>query len=138
MTGLIVDTSVWSLALRKKERSESEERVVLRFAETIRELHLVLIGPIRQEILSGISSKEKYEELRTKLAVFSDHDLRTRDYELAAQFHNTCRKNGIQGSHTDYLICAVAHNNDFGIFTLDEDFSRYQKFIDIRIEPVRA
>jgi len=55
------------------------------------------------------------------------------DYEQAAAYYNICRSNGIQGSHIDYLICSVAHNNDFLIFTLDKDFEQYRKYIDIEL-----
>ena len=38
-----------------------------------------------------------------------------------------------RGSHIDYLICSVAHNNNFLIFTLDKDFEQYRKYIDIEL-----
>ena len=133
MTRVLVDTSVWSLALRKKEHTRSETNYVLRLSEVIRDLHLVMIGPIRQEILSGLSDERKYEDLRQKISVFPDHSISTRDYELAAKFHNECRRHGIQGSHIDYLICAVAQNNGFQILTLDKDFRQYQEYVGIQL-----
>jgi len=133
---VLVDTSVWSLALRKKERNHEEEKIVNYFSEIIRELKLVIIGPIRQEILSGISDRNKYNELRDKLSVFKDYEIKTKEYELAAQYYNDCRKIGIQGSHIDYLICAVAVNNKMSILTLDNDFINYKKVIPIEIEKI--
>ena len=41
------------------------------------------------------------------------------DYALAGQFFNTCRANGVQGSNTDFLICAASVNHDLPILTLD-------------------
>jgi predicted nucleic acid-binding protein len=93
-----------------------------------------MIGPIRQEILSGISSESKFIEMQNKLSVFSDWSLETEDYELAAKFYNKCRVNGIQGSHIDYLLCAVAFNSNFSILTLDKDFEKYQKYTGITLE----
>jgi len=136
MTRVLVDTSVWSLALRKKTHTSAEAVYVARLSEVIRELHLVMIGPVRQEILSGLSEDRRYEELREKLSIFPDHPISTYEYELAARFHNECRRHGIQGSHTDYLICAVAHANGFRIFTLDNDFAQYQEFVGIQLEAV--
>ncbi len=136
MNRVLVDTSVWSLALRKKEHTNAESNYVLRLAEVIRDLRLVMIGPIRQEILSGLSDEKKYEDLRQKMSIFADHPIATYEYELAAKFHNECRRHGIQGSHTDYLICAVAQNNAFPIFTLDKDFIQYQKHVGIQLEKV--
>jgi predicted nucleic acid-binding protein len=133
MNGILVDTSVWSLAFRKRTRNANEEMIAGYLAKIIRDFLAIVIGPIRQELLSGIPDSAKYEELREKMTVFPDYQIHTVDYELAARFHNECRKNGVQGSHIDFLICAVAHNNDFAIFTLDNDFSYYEKYIKIEM-----
>jgi len=131
---VLVDTSVWSLAFRKKDKTDFELRLIAYLAEIIRDLRLVMIGPIRQEILSGISSESTFLEMQHKLSVFSDWPLETEDYELAARFYNNCRTNGIQGSHIDYLICAAAFNNKFSILTLDKDFERYMKYTGILLD----
>ena len=131
---VIVDTSVWSLAFRKKEKTEIEIKLINYLSELVRDLRVVMIGPIRQEILSGISDEKKFVELQSKLSVFSDWSIETEDYELAAKYYNKCRKNGIQGSHIDYLICAVAFNSNFSILTLDNDFDNYKKYTEIVLE----
>jgi predicted nucleic acid-binding protein len=131
---VIVDTSVWSLAFRKKEKTEYELKLINYLSEIVRDLRTVMIGPIRQEILSGISIESKFIEMQNKLSVFSDWSVKTKDYELAAKFYNKCRMNGIQGSHIDYLICAVAVNSNFSILTMDNDFDRYQKYTGIALE----
>jgi predicted nucleic acid-binding protein len=136
MKQVLVDTSVWSLALRKKQRNEKEEKIIDQFSKLISNLDIVIIGPIRQEILSGISDNNRFNDLKNKLSIFDDFRIETRDYELAAQFYNECRGNGIQGSHIDYLICAVAANNDMSILTLDNDFQHYKKHIKIQIEKI--
>ena len=133
MTRILVDTSVWSLAFRKKARNADEEMLVSYLTKIIRDFDAVIIGPIRQELLSGIADSANYQELREKISVFPDHPIHTADYELAAWFSNECRRNGIQGSHIDFLICAVAHNNDLAIFTLDNDFLYYRKHIEIKV-----
>ena len=114
---VLVDTSIWSLAFRKKEKTKEEERIVNLLAEYTRDLKVKIIGPIRQEILSGISENSKFELLREKLAIFNDVEITTSDYEKAAEYFNLCRSNGIQGSHIDYLICSVAKSNNFLIYT---------------------
>lgn len=133
---VLVDTSVWSLALRKKEKTDSEKEIVNYLAKQIRDIRLVVIGPIRQEILSGISDIRKFEELKQYISIFKDHLIETKDYELAAEISNRCRNKGIQGSHIDFLICAVALNNNFSILSLDKDFNNYQKHIPIILEKV--
>jgi len=94
---------------------------------------ITIIGSIRQEVLSGISDRNKFYDLKRKLSVFPDYALQTSDYEFAAECSNECRRNGIQGSHTDFLICAVAIKNDWEIFTEDTDFFEYKKFLPIKI-----
>jgi len=131
---VLVDTSVWSLAFRKKEKTDYELQLINYLSEIVRDLRAVMIGPIRQEILSGISNEDKFIEMQTKLSIFSDWPIETEDYELAAKFYNKCRMNGIQGSHIDYLICAVAFNSNFTILTLDGDFEHYKKFTGIQLE----
>lgn len=49
------------------------------------------------------------------------------DYEKAAEIYNTCRTNGVQGSNTDFLICAVSINHQLPIFSVDNDSLSYQK-----------
>ena len=131
---VLVDTPVWSLALRKKDKTKREKQIIEHLSGLIRDLHLVMVGPVRQEILSGIADSRRFEDLRSKISIFADFEIKTSDFELAARFYNECRKNGVQGSHIDFLLCAVASNNDFSIFTLDGDFTSYQKYIGIRLE----
>jgi predicted nucleic acid-binding protein len=98
----------------------------------------VIIGPIRQELLSGISDKRVFNELKEKMKSFTDFPVKTIDYELAAEYSNKCRKNGVQGSNTDFLICAIAVRNNFEIFTQDDDFYEYRKYLPIRIFDIKT
>ena len=126
---VLPDTPIWSSAFRRRDgtadffRREMEKLVVQGVVE--------LIGPIRQELLSGIKERSKYEMVRERLRVFPDLAIETEDYEEAAGFFNLCRAKGIQGSSTDFLICAVAARNGLAIFTDDRDFVEYQKLIPI-------
>ena len=129
MMKVLVDTSVWSLALRRGEAGEAAKRLTGLIMESL----VVMIGPVRQELLSGISDPAVFSNLRTKLQAFEDQLVTTADYETAAEFYNTCRRNGVQGSHIDFLICAVACNNDLLIFTADQDFTHYAKYLPIRL-----
>lgn len=134
---ILVDTSVWSLAFRKKTLTKDEEKIVNELKELIYEIRVVIIGPIRQELLSGLSSKAKFVNLIEKLRAFDDTPIEQNDYEKAAEFYNSCRKKGIQGSHIDFLICAIAINRDIGIFTTDKDFEKYKKIVNIKLHEVR-
>jgi predicted nucleic acid-binding protein len=92
-----------------------------------------IIGPIRQELLSGIREVERFESVRDRLRVFSDLDIGSSDYEAAAAYYNQCRLKGIQGSSTDFLICAIAIRYKLLIFTEDRDFFSYQKVLPIQL-----
>lgn len=127
---VIVDTSVWSLALR---RSVPQEEVRRQLAGLIDDQRVILLGPIRQELLSGYSEKEKFELLREKLSYFENEPVQDEDYIRAAEFHNTCRLNGIQGSHTDFLICACAVRLEASIYTKDNDFERFRRVLPITL-----
>lgn len=128
---VLVDTSVWSYALRSRNESFCTE--IAHLAALIQDQRALLIGPIRQEILSGYSDLRKFSILREKLSYFENTPIQDSDYELAAEFSNRCRKKGIQGSHIDFLICAVAHNLDVPIFTTDKDFTNYQTVVPIKL-----
>ena len=134
---ILVDTSVWSLALRKKTLTEDEKNIVKELKELIYELRVVVIGSVRQELLSGISNDIKFMNLEDKLRAFEDLPLKVDDYEKAAEIFNTCRRNGVQGSHIDFVICAAAINNEISIFTTDKDFENYKKYINIKLHTTR-
>lgn len=90
-----------------------------------------MIGPIRQELLSGVKEQTQFERLREHLRAFPDTHIAADDYEQAAAFYNRCRASGIQGSNTDFLICAAAVRNEFSIFTTDDDFARFAKLLPV-------
>ncbi len=127
---VIVDTSVWSLALRRKLPFDISPAVAL-LRDLITDDQIALLGAIRQEILSEVRSSEQFIRLRNYLRAFPDLELVSEDYELAAEFFNTCRSNGIQGSNTDFLICAVAHRRNYSILTIDNDFQNFQAHLSI-------
>jgi predicted nucleic acid-binding protein len=126
---VIVDTSVWSLALRRDKHDSTAPVQELR--HIIHDHRVQMIGPIRQEILSGIRSESQFKKLRKHLESFPDLPILTEDYVTAAQFFNRCRSKGIQGSNTDFLICAVAFRNKFSIYTTDKDFELFSKHMQI-------
>ena len=126
---VLVDTSVWSIALRRGGHAKNPEALELRRLITA---HLVeIIGPIRQEVLAGIKEQSQFERLETHLAAFPDIPLEAGDYVNAAKYFNLCRAKGIQGSNTDFLICAAAVRHDLAIFTTDGDFNYFAKCLPI-------
>ena len=131
MTGVLVDTCIWSIALRG--RTSKDKQIAEKLTQLIDDNQVKIIGAIRQELLSGYSDKQSYERLRAKLKFFPNEATVDADYEAAAEYSNFCRTKGIQGSHTDFLICAVAIRAKLKIFTTDKDFSNYCKHLPISI-----
>jgi predicted nucleic acid-binding protein len=126
---VIVDTSIWSLALRRN--NEDPPVPVQELRRLINSHRAQMIGPIRQEILSGIRNESQFKKLHKYLESFPDFPILTEDYIAAAGYFNLCRSKGIQGSNTDFLICAISVRNRFSIFTTDMDFDFFSKHIPI-------
>ena len=133
---VLVDTSVWSLALRRRRTSSNE--IVAELVKLIREGRVLMLGAIRQEILSGIRDTVQFETLRERLRDFPDLDLDAADYEEAAACFNRCRSRGIQGSNTDLLMCSVALRYEVPIFTTDEDFGNYEPILGMGLHALRG
>jgi len=135
---VLVDTPVWSLALRRKtsDLNAKEEALTQSLAELIRDGRAQLMGLVRQELLSGIREEDRFGKLRDYLRAFDDPRLELADYEEAAQMHNRCRSRGIAGSSIDFLICAVADRREWQIFTTDRDFERYGRVLGVKLYAV--
>ena len=133
---IIVDTSIWSLAFRRKNDLQNPN--VLELYELIQESRVQIIGSIRQEILSGIRSKDIFIRLKKRLSAFPDLLITSNDYEKAAEYFNVCKSKGIQGSNTDYLICAISNRFDFSIFTNDKDFQNFEQLLPIKLHSYRV
>ena len=135
----LVDTSVWSLALRRKasDLNTEETAVVDELTHLVREGRARVIGLVRQELLSGIKTSGQYERLRNILRTFPDELLDTADYEAAADAGNKCRAKGIATTLADMLICAVVQARDWSVFSTDPDFHKYIKILPIKLHVPR-
>ena len=133
---VLVDTSVWSLALRRVQPAPAN--LVHELRELIREGRVVVIGAIRQELLSGVRGDKQFRVLRDHLRAFPDLEIATADFEEAARLFNRCRSRGIQGSNTDFLMCAVASRADLAIFTTDEDFASFGRVLPLKLHAPRS
>jgi predicted nucleic acid-binding protein len=132
---VLVDTSVWSLSLRRG--IPKDEPSVRELAALIEESRIVMIGAIRQELLSGVRTDAQFTRLRDGLRAFDDLALEIVDYEEAARCFNRCRQKGVQGSNTDFLLCAIARNRKLSLFTSDKDFDRFAKILGVQLHNVR-
>jgi predicted nucleic acid-binding protein len=130
---VIVDTCVWSRFLRRN-RIQADP-IVVEVARLVRADAVQILGPIRQELLSGAQPDERFEQLRDYLGFYPNLSLDEQDDELAASYYNLCRKHGLQGTGTDLLICAasVRHGLGLKIFTTDKDFDSFAQYLPIKL-----
>ena len=134
---VLVDTCIWSYAFRRNKKNNNDHHEYTKeLSELIKESRVEIIGSVRQEILSGIKHQEHFLKLKSKLSAFPDLLLTQDDYELAAELFNTLRSKGIQGSNTDFLICAVSINHELTIYT-DDDFGQFAQHIPIQRHTLR-
>ena len=132
---VLVDTSIWSLALRRRsdDLSPEEQSLTRALRELIQDGRTQILGPIRQELLSGIREQAHFLKLRDYLRAFDEPRLEAEDYEEAAQIHNRCRARGISGSTIDFLICSAAQRRGWQIFTTDKDIHQSAKIVPLRL-----
>jgi len=132
---VLVDTPVWSLSLRRRsvDLSEPERRLTQTLYRLVKEGQVQLLGPTRQEVLSGIRDESQFRRIRDHLRDFPNTPMDERDYEEAASISNKCRRNGVSGSPVDMLMCSVSVRHDWEIFTTDRDFVQYGRVVNIRL-----
>lgn len=132
---VLVDTPLWSLALRRRaiDLSERERQLTATLYGLVRFQQAALLGSTRQEVLSGIREESQFRRIREHLRDFPNIEVAEADYEEAAWFSNECRRKGIAGSPVDMLMCAVALRQDWQIFTTDRDFLHYRQILNIQL-----
>jgi len=136
---VLVDTSIWSLALRRKahDLNPVERAAVGELTDLIKEGRARIIGLVRQELLSGIKTSSQYEKLCAVLRAFPDEPVTTADHESAAKAGNDCRARGGAVSVSDMLICAIAIARDWSVFAADPDFKSYARILPLKLHMAR-
>lgn len=132
---VLVDTSIWSLALRyRRHRLTTSDHALIRaLADLVGYGRAQLIGPVRQEVLSGIREQAQFARLRDALRLYEETALVIDDFEEAARMSNECRRRGVAGSPVDFLLCAVAERRQWKIFTTDGDFGHYSRILGLSL-----
>lgn len=124
---ILVDSCAWSLLLRRKSTSAAsrdEQLIVATLKEAIRDGQVLIVGPIRQEVLSGIKELAQFDKLRSALRAFEDEPLTTFHFEEAARLYNYCRSHGVECGSTDIVICVVAIERQCEVLTYDKGLKR--------------
>ena len=129
---IIVDTSIWSLALRRKDSPENREADLLRkLIEDGEDIYL--IGIILQEVLQGIKRPADFQALTNYFESFPLIELSREDYIKAAALKTSLISKGIQASTVDALIASAASTHDCFLFTADKDFLHIAKHAKLKL-----
>ncbi len=132
MTGLLVDTSVWSLAYRRDTPPDLPQVEALRSALVDGD-HVVITGMVLLELLRGFVPSRAQERILEDLAVVDLIEPKRDDYVDAARLANTCRKSGVQLGSVDALLAQLAIANDLVLLTTDRDFENAVPWIPLRL-----
>jgi hypothetical protein len=132
---LVVDTSVWSLVLRRSNVDEGHPHVRA-FRQHIEAGDGVfLTGNILQELLDGLRSPRQFDRLLTLLDPFPLIELDRQAYVAAAKLRSVCRSKGVAAGPIDCLIAAACCQHGFPLLTADADFKRIAAHSDLIVLP---
>ena len=118
---LLVDTSVWSLALRRDRESSLAEVDALREALQGDEI-VVTTGLILQELLQGFAGPRSPKDLAERFAALPLIGPDRQDHIAAAALRNVCRRAGIQVGTIDALLAQLCIRHGLTLLTTDNDF----------------
>lgn len=128
----LVDTSVWSLALRRDQIVENPALHRLKQALSTRE-PVATTGIILQELLQGIRGPKQQEAIVGRFSVLPMVSPDLQDHVEAASIRNHCRRNGIHLGTIDALIASLAIRHSLVILTTDKDIQHAAKHVELRI-----
>jgi hypothetical protein len=134
---LLVDTSVWSLALRRDAAAPEPEVQVLRDALEGSEI-VVTTGLVLQELLQGFAGPKARQQLIDRFAALPLVQPDREDHIEAAEVRNTCRRAGVQLGTIDALIAQLALRHELTLLTTDRDFIHAAQHVPLRVWAPKA
>ena len=128
----LVDTSVWSLALRRDAPDSIPEVVELgRALEAGDEIFVT--GLVLQELLQGFNQPKAYDQIIEYFESLPFIVPEREDYIRAANLRNRCRKKGIQVGTIDVLLAQLCIDREIEILTTDKDFLQIAKVASLKV-----
>jgi predicted nucleic acid-binding protein len=118
---LLVDTSVWSLALRRDQPPDVPQVSALRAALEGDEI-VVTTGLVLQELLQGIAGPRARQSIIEHFAALPLVSPDRQDHIDAAELRNTCRRGGVQIGTVDALLAQLCIRHELTLLTTDNDF----------------
>lgn len=127
---ILVDTSVWSLALRRDSPPDVPHVRRLRHALEGGDL-VVTTGLILQELLQGLMPDRARAQVVELFQAIGMIQPTKADHVAAAQVRNTCRANGVQLGTIDALIAQLCVVHRLTLLSTDRDFEHAARVIDL-------
>lgn len=129
---VLVDTSAWSLALRRKDPSTHP------CVDRLKDLLLggqsiAYLGIILTEILQGVTSDTLFRQIEKQFEALDLIEPTKSDYVAAAKLATICRHKGIQASTIDFLIAAVSIEHNLWLLTTDDDFGHIASVSSLKL-----
>lgn len=129
---LLVDTSVWSLALRRDGSFDSKEVVALRDALDGAD-SVVTTGLVLQELLQGFSGPRDKEAIIERFGALPLIQPDRQDHIAAAEVRNLCRRNGVQVGTIDALLIQLCGRYDLALLSVDKDFTNAAPYVPFKL-----
>jgi predicted nucleic acid-binding protein len=118
---LFVDTSVWSLALRRDAPAATPE--VLALVRSIEAGETILTtGLVLQELLQGFSGPKARTQILDRFSAVPLLAPDREDHIAAAELRNHCRRTGIQIGTIDAVLAQLCLRHDLTMLSTDNDF----------------
>ena len=129
---LLVDTSVWSLALRRDVDTAQPEVDALREALAGSDI-VVTTGLVLQELLQGFAGPKNRTKIIESFVSLPLIQPDREDHIAAADLRNTCRKAGVQIGTIDALIAQLCIKHDLTLLSTDKDFVHAAKHCTLKL-----
>lgn len=129
---MLIDTSVWSLALRRDRPPHIAHLDALQCAISGGEI-VVTTGIILQELLQGFTGAKQSDAIISRFSALPFVKPRRTDYIDAAILRNSCRKSGVQLGTIDALLAQICIQNKLTLLTTDNDFVHAAKIIPLNV-----
>jgi predicted nucleic acid-binding protein len=129
---LFVDTSVWSLALRRDVPVKSPQVEALKQALG-NGGQIVATGIVLQELLQGFSGPKAVASIIERFSAIPFVTPDRADHISAAELRNTCRRNGVQVGTIDALLAQLCIRHDLTMLSTDKDFSNIEKLASLKM-----
>jgi predicted nucleic acid-binding protein len=129
---MLVDTSVWSLALRRDAKEAAPEVDALRHA-LLGTDQVFTTGLVLQELLQGFAGPKARAQLVERLSALAFLQPDREDHIEAADVRNSCRRRGVQVGTIDALLIQLGRRHDLILLTTDQDFHAAAKHVEFRL-----